>query len=379
MLYLEALAVDRHTATVGSRRDLRNRLVAGAVVAIAGVFVVYLLAVRTRWGQDFENAALAGAQQHESGSWYENADRWLNRLTAGSFGVSLVVIAAVGLLRRRVLLALCGVLTAGVTVLSARFMKGALPNRPVFGVGADAVGAGHALHPGVAAASAGTAHSAATAAVNAASATATAAHAVATNVTAAAAHLATAAHAAHAGLAPDQAPNTLPSGHAAAAMGLLIGALIVVSRRWYVPVTLLALPGAAFAGVATVAADWHRLSDTVAADLLALAVGLFALAATAQLGLVRPGPSPDSGTVGQRLLYSVLLGVATVALAVGAAYYARYHSAVSAVVRDNDAYWSAQAFALGAAVAAAGVMLAVCRNLESVGLRPPRGLTIQVP
>lgn len=343
MLYPEALAVDRHTATVGSRRDLRNRLVAGAVVAIAGVFVIYLLAVRTRWGQDYENAALAGARQHVSGSWYADADRWLNRLTAESFGVSLAVIAIVGLLRRRLLLASCGVLTAGGAVVAARVLKGALPSRPVFGSGAAA--GGHPVH-------------------------AVAAHTLAT------AHvLATA----HTGLSPDQVPNTLPSGHAAAAMGLLFGALIVVSRRWYVVVTLLALPGAAFAGVATVAADWHRVSDTVAADLLALAVGLLGLAAVAQLGLVRPGPSPDSSTVSQRLLYAVLLSVATAALAFGAAYSVRYHGAVSEVARNDAAYWSAQAFALGAAVGAAGVMLAVCRNLDSVGWRPPRGLTIEAP
>ena len=332
MLYPEALAVDRHTATVGSRRDLRNRLVAGAVVAIAGVFVVYLLAVRTRWGQDYENAALVGAQRHASGSWYADADRWLNRLTAESFGVSLAVIAIVGLLRRRLLLALCGVLTAGGAVVAARFLKGVLPNRPVFGAGAT--GAGHPVH---------------------------------------------ALAAAHPGLAPDQLPNTLPSGHAAAAMGLFFGALIVVSRRWYVVVTLLALPGAAFAGVATVAADWHRVSDTIAADLLALAIGLLGLAAVAQLGLVRPGPSPDSSTLGQRLLYAVLLSIATAALAFGAAYFVRYHGAVSETARNDAAYWSAQAFALGAAVAAAGGMLAVCRNLDSVGWRPPRGLTIQAP
>lgn len=332
MLYPEALAVDRHTATVGSRRDLRNRLVAGAVVAIAGVFVVYLLAVRTRWGQDFENAALVGARRHQSGTWYESADRWLNRLTSESFGVSLVIIAVVGLFRRRILLALCGVLTAGGTVLAARFLKGALPGRPVFGTGAMSAGR--------------------------------AAHVLAT---------------AHTALAPTQTSNTLPSGHAAAAMGLCFGALIVVSRRWYVPVTLLVLPGAAFAGVATVAADWHRLSDTVAADLLALAVGLLGLAAAAQLGLVRPGPPVSTSSVGQRMLYAALLSIATVALAVGAAYLARYHGAVSEAARANAAYWSAQAFALGAAVTAAGVMLAVCRNLESVGLRPPRGLRIEAP
>src|SRR5437763_262900 len=91
-------------------------LQAGLIVA-GGVFVDYLLAVRTRWGQDFENAALAGARQHRSGSWYEDADRWLNRSTAESFALALAVIAAVGLLRRRYLLALCGVVTAGGAVL----------------------------------------------------------------------------------------------------------------------------------------------------------------------------------------------------------------------------------------------------------------------
>jgi hypothetical protein len=342
MLYPEALAVDRHTATVGSRRDLRNRLVAGALVAVAAVFMVYLLAVRTRWGQDFENAALAGAQRHRGRHWAGEADRWLNRLTAESFGVSLVAIAAVGLLRRRVLLAVCGVLTAVVTVGAARFMKTALPGRAPFGT--------EALTPASAA--------------SAATKAATAAHA-------AAAHTAA--------LTADQPPNTLPSGHAAAAMGLFFATLIIVSSRWYVPVILFGLPGAAFAGVATVAADWHRLSDTVAADLLALAAGLLGLAVVAQLGLVRPAPSPRQSTLGQRLLYAALLSVATAALAVGAAFFVRYHGAASVAEGDDAAYWSAQALALGAAVSAAGAMLGVCRHLESVGWRPPRRLTIQAP
>lgn len=377
MLYPEALAVDRHTATVGSRRDLRNRLMAGAVVALAGVFVVYLLAVRTRWGQDFENAALVGARDHRTSGWYGDADRWLNRLTAESFGASLAVIAVVGLLRRRLALALCGVLVAGGTVIAARFLKGALPSRPVFGTGtADA---GQGAHAAVA-------KGAANAAAHAAGAAAAAAHAVTAGVaagaTTAAGHAAAAVHTVHtvhAALAPDRAPNTLPSGHAAAAMGLVVGALIVVSRRWYVPVVALTLPGAAFAGVATVAADWHRVSDTVAADLLALAVGLLGMAVVTQLGLVRPGPSVGQSSLSQRLLYAVLLSIATAALAVGAAYFVRYHGAVSETVRADAAYWSAQALALGAAVTAAGVMLGVCRNLESVGHRPPRGLTIQAP
>lgn len=340
MLYHEALAVDRHTATVGARRDLRNRLVAGAVVALAGVFVVYLLAVRTRWGQDFENAALAGARQHASGSWYGTADRWLPRLTAESFGASLIVIAAVGLVRRRVLLAWCGMLTAVGAVVVARVTKATLPSRPTF--------PGGAVHAAGAAVPA-TPH----AAPHAPHAIAVASQTVASQTT-----------------------NTLPSGHTAAAMGLFFATLIVVGSRWFVPVTILALPGAALAGAATVAADWHRVSDTVAADLLALSVGLLGLAVVAQLGLVRPGPSLRRSSLGQRLLYVVLLAVATAALAVGAAFFVRYHGATSPVARYDAAYWSAQAFALGAAVTAAGVMLAVCRHLVSVGTRPPRALTI---
>lgn len=319
MLYQPALAVDRQTATVGSRRELRTRLLAAAAVAFAGVFVVYLLAERTRWGQDFENAALAGARQHRGGSWYEGADRWLNRITAESFGLSLAVIGAVGLLRRRHLLALCGVLAGLAAVLGARILKAVLPSRPVLGAPA---GAGHAtLH----------------------------------------------------------VPNTLPSGHAAAAMGLFVAALIVVSSRWYVPVTLLGLPGAAISGAATVAAHWHRLSDALAADLLALAAGLAGLAAMAQLGLVLPTRGQTRSTVGQRLMYAVLVCVATGALAVGAAYALRYHDATTPSVRGEAAYWSAQALAVGAAVAVAGGTLGVCRRLESVGRLPRRTLTIPEP
>ncbi|NUR58712.1 MAG: hypothetical protein HOV87_08500, partial [Catenulispora sp.] len=190
-----------------------------------------------------------------------------------------------------------------------------------------------------------------------------------------AAHAASQA-AAHAAL---QAPNTLPSGHTAAVMGLLFAAFIVVSRRWYLPLTLLALPGAAISGAATVAAHWHRLSDTIAADLLALAAGLAGLAAVAQLGLVLPTRSPRQSTLAQRLMYAFLIVVATAALAIGAACVLRYHGATTPWSRDTAAYWAAQAFAVGSAVAAAGVMLGVCRRLESVGLRPPRRLTIPEP
>jgi membrane-associated phospholipid phosphatase len=311
MLCRESLALTttlRPTATA-ARRGLRNRLIAVAALALlVGLPAAYYLAVRTHGGQVFENAALAGARQHRSGTWYEDADRWLNRITAESFGLSLVVIAAVGVVRRRWMLAVCGVATAGGTVLAARVLKHSLPVRPNLDL---AGGAFDAL-------------------------------------------------------------NTFPSGHAAAAMGLFFGMLIVISRRWYVPATLLGLPGAVGSGVATVAADWHRLSDTVGADCVALAAGAAGLGLIAQLGLVGPTVRRASGP--QRWLVGGMTVLTTVALAAGATYYLRYRAAPFGGAADRDAYWSSQALALGFALGAATVMLGVCLAVEAV---PRRAMSLK--
>jgi membrane-associated phospholipid phosphatase len=300
----QALAVTRRPAPSAARRAVRNRLLAASVLALLGIPAVYFLAVRTHSGQAFENAALAGARQHRAGTWYEDADRWLNRITAESFALSLAVIAAVGAIRRRWMLALCGVVTAGGALLFARFLKNGLPTRPNL----DLAGGAFDAH------------------------------------------------------------NTFPSGHATAAMGLFFAMLIVVSRRWYLPVTILGLPGAVGSGVATVAANWHRLSDTVGADFVALAAGAAGLALVAQLGLVGPALRRTSGP--QRVLAVLMTVSATVALAVGATYYLRYRRADSGLTADHHAYWASQALALGFALTAATVMLVVCQSLEAVPRRP---------
>ncbi|MEC3982263.1 phosphatase PAP2 family protein [Amycolatopsis sp. H20-H5] len=83
--------------------------------------------------------------------------------------------------------------------------------------------------------------------------------------------------------------NSFPSGHVAAAAGLLCAGLLAVPARarWWV-----AVPGAA--GVTAVASatmivGWHRLSDVVGAVLLALLVCCLAAAALAhRRGVTRP-------------------------------------------------------------------------------------------
>jgi membrane-associated phospholipid phosphatase len=285
-------------------RSLRNRLLATAALSVLALLAVYLLAVHTRFGQRFENAALAGASQHRSGSWYEGADRWLNFITAESFAVALLVIAAVGAVRRRWLLALCGVGTAGGALVLSSVLKRTLPSRPDLAFGAY------------------------------------------------------------------EAHNTLPSGHATAAMALFFAMLIVVSRRWYLPVTLLGLPGAVGSGVATVAANWHRLSDTVAADFVVLAVGTAGLALMAQFGLIRRVPRVFSRS--QQWLVLVVSASAAVTLIIGVTFLAHYNATDSFAQRDRDAYWSAQSLALGFALATAAAMLVVVGSIESVRRVPRR-------
>jgi membrane-associated phospholipid phosphatase len=84
--------------------------------------------------------------------------------------------------------------------------------------------------------------------------------------------------------------NSFPSGHVAAAMGLLLAFMLVLPSRarWW-----LAVPGAAGVSVvasATMIAGWHRFSDALGGVLLATV--LFCLAATALTARHGGPPAP---------------------------------------------------------------------------------------
>ncbi|MBF6238339.1 phosphatase PAP2 family protein [Nocardia otitidiscaviarum] len=78
--------------------------------------------------------------------------------------------------------------------------------------------------------------------------------------------------------------NSFPSGHTTAAMTVLFALVLVVPYRWRGLAMLVALPWAVSIGHYTLTAKWHRLSDTLAADAIALA-----LACLASWWLVRRG------------------------------------------------------------------------------------------
>lgn len=107
--------------------------------------------------------------------------------------------------------------------------------------------------------------------------------------------------------------NTFPSGSAAVAVAIAIGAILVVPDR----IRWLALVlGALYSAVIVDAiqiAGWHRLSDTIGSALLVVAVATAGAASMARAGLVQP---TTSGRVHRRIHY-LLAGLAGALIAVG--------------------------------------------------------------
>ncbi len=71
----------------------------------------------------------------------------------------------------------------------------------------------------------------------------------------------------------NNAHNSFPSGHTTIAMAILVSLIIVSSYRWRGVVMFFSITWAVSVGSATVTARWHRFSDTLGADMLALTVG----------------------------------------------------------------------------------------------------------
>ncbi|WNG87147.1 phosphatase PAP2 family protein [Mycobacterium sp. ITM-2016-00317] len=107
--------------------------------------------------------------------------------------------------------------------------------------------------------------------------------------------------------------NTLPSGHTTAAMSVLFATLIVMPYRFRGVAMFFALSWAVGIGAYTVIAQWHRLSDTLAADAVALVVACAASYFLARTGRIREVVTPGAARYTLRTVF-----VATVAV-VGAA------------------------------------------------------------
>lgn len=259
----------------------------------AGVLILlgsYVLAVLTASGQALENAALRGADQLLDDDITAAGDA-LGQITVWSLAVAVVAVAAIGLLRRRIDLAIAavGVIVLG-QVITQTLKRFVLPRPPLVEVTGDF------MH------------------------------------------------------------NSFPSGHTTIAMTVLFAVILVVPYRWRGWALLFVLTWAVFIGAYTVTAKWHRFSDTLGADAVALLCACAASWWLARRGAVRryDGP-PRRG----RVVLAVVCAVVTLALLViglvlwGVPLVRGTDVAVPDPVQDYTAYLGAHALAAAGSGAAA--------------------------
>jgi membrane-associated phospholipid phosphatase len=105
------------------------RLLLAAVVSIGIAALVYVVFVRTALGQRFDNAALAGSRLQLAATRATDVSQ-LQRITADSFAVALVLIAIFGVLRGRPRLGIGAAVAAAIAVIGTDALKEHLLTRP---------------------------------------------------------------------------------------------------------------------------------------------------------------------------------------------------------------------------------------------------------
>ncbi|WP_203138406.1 phosphatase PAP2 family protein [Microbacterium sp. JZ31] len=294
-----------------------RRWLVGAAIGAAVLIATYLIAVWTVGGQVVENAALRGADQVRPDE-LDTANQALGDITVWSLAIAAVLVAAVGLLRRRLDLAIAGV---GVIVLgqliTQTLKRFVLPRPPLV----EVVG--------------------------------------------------------------DYTQNSFPSGHTTIAMTVLFAARIVVPYRWRGVTMLFALTWAIGIGAYTVTAKWHRFSDTLGGDAVALVCGCLAAWWLSRRGAITPYRGRPHRA---RVVLAVLVGVGAVgSLALGALLLwgiplARGTDlAIANEAQDYTAYLGAHSLAAGASGVTALVFWALWHRLEVAGRPRPQGDALEAP
>lgn len=110
-------------------RELPRRLILLAFGAAVAVIALYLLFVRTSWGQELDEKALLGSGVI-SDLRADQADRFLRIVSVGTLGLAMVLVAAVAFLRGRPRTALIAAGSIGVAVLGTELLKLVILERP---------------------------------------------------------------------------------------------------------------------------------------------------------------------------------------------------------------------------------------------------------
>jgi membrane-associated phospholipid phosphatase len=283
---------------------LTRRMLITAIVAVLTLVAAYVGFVLTPGGQRFENAALAGAEQADPA---DRADALasLARISVYSLAVAVAIVFVIGLLRRRIDLAIAGVGVVAVALGVTEVLKRYLLPRPEL-----------------------IAHD------------------------------------------PRIAHNSFPSGHTTIAMSVLFGLLIVVPYRWRGFALFVSVFYAVGIGEETVTAQWHRLSDTIGGDMVALLVGCLAMAFIAHRSGVTRVPRRRFSP---RLIFVVLpvaiAAVGTLVLGLFLGFAGLPQNQVGTSDYDWMAYLVAQSVASGLSGLTALVYLGLLRRV-SLGSTP---------
>src|SRR5699024_9087777 len=160
----------------------------------------------------------------------------------------------------------------------------------------------------------------------------------------------------------DYAHNSFPSGHTTIAMTVLVAVILVVPFRWRGFAMLIVMSWSVGIGAYTTTAKWHRLSDTIGADLVALIVGAIAALILLRCGSVRRTAQRPK----LRIVYVVVMAlVASVTLIIGIllGYVAGTQDRHGAVA-DWDRYLAASSLAGAGSVITGLVYWGTWRCLE---------------
>ncbi|WP_137991051.1 phosphatase PAP2 family protein [Streptomyces vilmorinianum] len=109
---------------------VRKRMRRAALGSVLLLVVVYAGLVLTATGQRWENAVLAGRLTDETLAAAHEANRTLQHITISSLAAALLVLTAIGLLRRRYALTLAALGTVTVSLVLAELLKRYLLVRP---------------------------------------------------------------------------------------------------------------------------------------------------------------------------------------------------------------------------------------------------------
>jgi hypothetical protein len=162
--------------------------------------------------------------------------------------------------------------------------------------------------------------------------------------------------------------NSYPSGHTTVAMSVACATLLVVSWRRRTLAMLIVTSWTVGVGAYTVVARWHRLSDTLGADAVAVLTAVLGALILLRAGLIRRVPADVRAPVRTVLLtlaalYLVIVAVVGILLGLAGARQDRQDPGP---IADYNVYLAAQSLASAGSILAILLVWWSWRRLETV-------------